>query len=305
MLKIKIAYIGGGSRNWARVFMNDLTLDGELCGEIALYDIDADAALRNKKIGERLCALPEARSQWTYTVSENLDSALKGADFVVISILPGTFEDMRSDVHAPEKYGVYQSVGDTAGPGGVLRAMRTVPVFEYFADAVRRNCPDAWVINFTNPMSVCVKALYGAFPGIKAFGCCHEVFNAQKYLCAVYSDMTGKARPDRRELVTEVAGVNHFTFITKAHIGREDLLAMLPAFMEKYPDGYYIDNSAHSKEGKPFADRGLVKLDLFRRYGALGAAGDRHLVEFCNSAWYLKNPEYVGAYGVKLTPVDY
>ena len=89
---------------------------------------------------------------------------------------------MESDVHAPEEYGIYQSVGDTTGPGGVVRAMRTLPMFEEIAENIKKFSPDAWVINYTNPMTVITRTLYKVFPKIKAFGCCHEVFGTQKLL---------------------------------------------------------------------------------------------------------------------------
>ena len=188
---IKIAYIGGGSKQWARVFMSDLALTKDLEGEMALYDIDIEAAKRNQNIAKYINKNPKTQSIFTYNVYEKIDDALRNADFVLISILPGTFKEMRSDVHTPEKYGIYQSVGDTVGPGGVLRAMRTIPMFEFFASKIKEICPNAWVINFTNPMSICVKALYDVFPNIKAFGCCHEVFHAQQFLTRVLKEMTG------------------------------------------------------------------------------------------------------------------
>ena len=191
MKKIKIAYIGGGSKMWARVFMSDLAIAEGLGGEIALYDIDIPAAGRNAAIGGYINADPAAKSKFEYRVYEDIGGALSGADFVAISILPGTFKEMKSDVHAPEKYGIWQSVGDTAGPGGVLRAMRTVPIYEGFARKIKEICPDAWVINFTNPMSICVKTLYDVFPQIKAFGCCHEVFHAQEFLCCALKELKG------------------------------------------------------------------------------------------------------------------
>ena len=183
MHTIKLAYIGGGSKAWARVFMNDLALTSDMTGEIALYDIDRAAAERNRRIGERLNQHPDTVTKWRYTVAETLEEALNGADFVAISILPGTFDDMEADVHLPERYGIYQSVGDTVGPGGVLRALRTVPLFEGFARAIRDHCPRAWVINLTNPMTILCKTLFDVFPGVKAFGCCHEVFHAEDFLC--------------------------------------------------------------------------------------------------------------------------
>ena len=167
---VKVAYIGGGSRGWARTFMYDLAVQESFCGVVNLYDIDKEAAECNRIIGERIYADPRAVSKWKYRVCDTLDEALQGVDFVMISILPGTFDEMHSDVHTPEKFGIYQSVGDTVGPGGIVRAMRTIPMYEVFADAIRRCCPDAFVINFTNPMTLCTRTLYDVFPGIKAFG---------------------------------------------------------------------------------------------------------------------------------------
>lgn len=113
--EIKIAYLGGGSKQWARTFMTDLALAEDLQGEIALYDIDIEAAIRNQKIGARINDAKETVSFWEYKVYRKIDDALRDADFVAISILPGTFEQMRVDVHEPETYGIYQSVGDTCG----------------------------------------------------------------------------------------------------------------------------------------------------------------------------------------------
>jgi alpha-galactosidase len=114
---------------------------------------------------------------------------------------------MESDVHTPEAYGVYQSVGDTTGPGGILRSMRTVPVFAEFGRAIRRFCPEAWVINYTNPMAVCVRALYDAFPGIKAYGCCHEVFGTQKLLLRVLREETGETAFTREDIQVKSWGL--------------------------------------------------------------------------------------------------
>ena len=302
---IKIAYIGGGSKQWARVFMSDLASTDDLSGEIALYDIDREAALRNQKIGTRINDDPNTRSRFTYTVAERLETALEGADFVIISILPGTFTEMRSDVHTPECYGIYQSVGDTVGPGGVLRAMRTVPIYEEFARKIRDICPDAWVLNLTNPMSILVKTLYDVFPGIKAFGCCHEVFHAQDFLTRVLREIRG-IEATRKEIYTDASGINHFTWITEAKYQNIDLLALLPEFMDRYyEEGYYEGYDRFAFRYDTFAYGNKVKLDLFRRYGALAAAGDRHLAEFVPANWYLKDPQTVTDWQFGLTTVDF
>ncbi len=305
MKTIKIAYLGGGSKLWARSFMQDLALAEGIRGEVSLYDIDREAAVRNQKIATRIHAKPQAVSQFTYTVADTLEESLTGADFVLISILPGTFAQMRSDVHEPEKYGIWQTVGDTAGPGGVLRAMRTVPIYEDFARAIKACCPNAWVLNLTNPMSACVKALYDTFPEIKAFGCCHEVFHAQDFLCCVLKEQLG-IEATRKDIYTDACGVNHFTWITEANYQNIDLLGLLPAFMDKFYESGYFERGDHDAwKTDPFAYGNRVKMALYKRYGALAAAGDRHLVEFVNNRWFLADPETVSRWHCKLTTVDF
>ncbi len=304
-MNMKIAYIGGGSKEWAKVFMNDLALTPGLEGEIALYDIDHQAAERNQRIGTLIGAHAASLSHFVYTVAQTIEAALNSADFVAISILPGELETMAVDVHAPEKYGIYQSVGDTVGPGGVIRSLRTVPLFEHFAKKIRECCPEAWVLNFTNPMTICVKTLYDVFPEIKAFGCCHEVFHAQDFLCRIWEAQIGE-KINRREIFTDVSGVNHFTWITRATYKNHDLMRVLAAFVELHHDSGFNHNGATDAYlSDPFACANMVKMDLFRRYGALGAAGDRHLAEFMPRSSYLRSPASADRWRFALTPVAF
>ncbi len=309
MKNIKIAYIGGGSKAWARVFMVDLALAESISGEIALYDIDTSAAELNKRIGARINESPDAVSKWQYNVYPNIADALDGADFVACSILPATFDEMEVDVHLPEKYGIYQSVGDTVGPGGVIRAMRTVPIYEDFAKAIKEMCPNAWVINLTNPMTACTKTLYDVFPEIKAFGCCHEVFHAQEFLGCVVEELLGVKRPTRHEILIDACGINHFTWITQAQYQNHDLLELLPDFIDKFYEKGYCEQIGFKPDDfrgdNPFLYGNKVKMDLFKRFGVLAAAGDRHLVEFMNNSWYLKNPADAEKWLYHLTPVSY
>lgn len=300
---LKITYIGGGSRGWAWGFMTDLALDAQMEGTVCLYDIDHPAAESNAVIGARLSKAPGAVSHWRYTVCNELDKALEGADFVVISILPGTFEEMRSDVHAPEAYGIYQSVGDTVGPGGMIRALRTIPMYVEFADAIRRSCPNAWVINYTNPMSLCVRTLYEVFPQIHAFGCCHEVFGTQKLLAEMLRDMCGIENVTRQEIRVNVLGINHFTWFDQASYKGEDLFPLYRRFVDKYYEtGFEFGDDNWMNSTFECAHR--VKFDLFRRYGLIAAAGDRHLAEFV-PGWYLESPEDVRRWKFGLTSVDW
>jgi galacturan 1,4-alpha-galacturonidase len=302
---LKIAYIGGGSRGWAWKLMSDLALEPQLGGEVRLYDINLQAARDNVVIGERISALPESQSQWRYVASSTLAEALTGVDFVVISIVPGTFEEMASDVHAPEQYGIYQSVGDTAGPGGLMRALRTIPIYVGFAQAIREYCPEAWVINYTNPMALCTRTLFATFPGIKAFGCCHEVFGTQKLLAAAINDILGEPTPPREDIRINVLGVNHFTWLDQASWHGMDLFPLYEQFVHKHYAEGWKDKHLENWMMKEAFFRSVhrVKFDLYRKYGLIAAAGDRHLAEFMPGSWYLRNPETVASWGFGLTPV--
>lgn len=301
---VKIAYIGGGSRGWAWTFMTDLAMDEALSGTIRLYDIDEAAAKNNEKIGKRLSARQDAVGKWDYVTCPTLESALTGCDFVVISILPGTFDEMLSDVHLPERLGIYQSVGDTAGPGGIIRALRTIPMFVEIGEAIKKYAPTSWVINYTNPMSLCVKTLYHVFPEIKAFGCCHEVFGTQKVLRGICEETYGIQGIDRRDIHVNVLGINHFTWFDKASWKGIDLFPMYREFIEKHYDEGWNDpdkNWANST----FNCAHRVKFDLFKRYGLIAAAGDRHLAEFMPGGQYLKDPETVTGWKYGLTTVTW
>lgn len=300
---LKIAYIGGGSRGWAYSLMRDLASEPAISGTIALYDIDYKAAKMNETIGNMVTAQKDAVGVWKYEAKKSMEDALTGADFVIISILPGTFDEMESDVHTPEKYGIYQSVGDTTGPGGIIRSLRTVPMFKQFALAIKEYCPQAWVINFTNPMTVCMRTLYKVFPEIKALGCCHEVFSTQKLICKMIAEKYGY-KVDRREIITNVVGVNHFTWVTEVKYKDIDVYKLYKEYVEAHPNGIERHTEKNWVE-LPDRTAEKVKFDLFKRYGVIAAAGDRHLAEFCNGSWYLKDPETVDSYGFTLTPIPW
>ena len=300
---LQIAYIGGGSRGWAWTFMTDLALTEELSGTIRLYDIDRPAAERNAVIGNRLTDREDVPGKWTYEVHDSLRSALLGADFVVISILPGTFDEMESDVHLPERLGICQSVGDTAGPGGLVRALRAIPMFVTIAEAVRDYAPASWVINYTNPMSVLVKTLYEVFPKIKAFGCCHEVFGTEKVLAAAAEEVLGLGPVRREDVYVNVLGINHFTWFDQASYKGYDLFPVYEEFIRRHPEGY--NEPDRNWMNSTFNCAHLVKFDLFRRFGAIAAAGDRHLAEFMPSDEYLRDPETVTRWKFGLTPVSW
>ncbi len=304
MSDIRLAYIGGGSRGWAWSFMTDLAMEPSMSGEVALYDIDRGAAQANEIIGNQIGCGPAARGRWRYRVADTQDQALAGAEFVVISILPGTFDEMEVDVHLPQRLNIWQSVGDTAGPGGIVRALRTLPMYVPIAQAIREHCPGAWVINYTNPMSLCVQVLYHVFPEIKAFGCCHEVFNTQMVLAEAAGERLGIPAPARRDIHVNVLGINHFTWFDWASYEGLDLFPVYREFVDRhYERGF--DEPDRNWANACFACNHRVKFDLFRRFGLIAAAGDRHLVEFMPGDEYLNDPETVERWGFALTPVSW
>ncbi len=304
-IEIKIAYIGGGSRYWARMVMTDLALCHHLTGEIALYDIDYEAALRNIARAKEIYGHPDACTTFAVNAYKTSKEALVDADFVFLSILPGPMGMFANDIDIPAKYGILQTVGDTTGPGGISRALRTVPIYVDYAHQIMELCPDAWVINYTNPMTLCTAALYAAEPEIKAFGCCHEVFGTQEMLAGLVNRYLDVPRPARQDIKTDIAGVNHFTFATRATWSGLDLFPLLEEHMEQ--EGFWVDRTAWSlmakQRGLWFSSQKLVAFDFLRRFGALGAAGDRHLVEFV--PWYLISEENLHRYGVILTPSSF
>ncbi|MFC5448885.1 family 4 glycosyl hydrolase [Paenibacillus aestuarii] len=299
--EVQIAYIGGGSMYWAKNLIADLALDEELSGTVRLYDVDYAKAKMNEKLGNSVSDYAETKSRWTYHAYETLQEALTGCDFVFISILPGTFAEMHIDVHEPEQYGIYQPVGDTTGPGGLVRALRSIPMYVEFAEAIERWAPDAWVFNYTNPMTLCTRTLYEIFPKIKAFGCCHEIFGTQNLLIRMLRDMEGIEGVQRDDIRVNVLGINHFTWLNQATYQNMDLFPLYRRFVDKY----YEEGFEHNKDAwktNTYTAANRVKFDLFRRYGLIAAAGDRHLAEFM-PPWYVKDPETVQAWKFGLTTV--
>jgi galacturan 1,4-alpha-galacturonidase len=301
----KIAYIGGGSRGWAWRLWADFALEPQISGIFSLYDIDMAAAKVNEKIGNDLMTYAPCQN-WRFETADSLQRALQGADFIIISILPGTFEEMGADLTIPEEYGIYQSVGDTTGPGGILRGLRTIPMYVTIALAIKQYAPKAWVINYTNPMSLCVKTLYHVFPEIKAFGCCHEVFGTQKVLGRIYALEAGVEEESipRNEVMINVFGINHFTWFDKASYKGVDLFPIYKRYVDEHFETG-LERQDNNWANSTFSCAHRVKFDLFRRFGYIAAAGDRHLAEFMPGNEYLKDPDTVKKWKFALTPIQY
>ena len=305
MKETRICIIGGGSRLWAIQFFKDLAYAKMTHGTVVLHDIDHKAAVNNVSVGVQTFRVNESEGRFRFTCEDNLEKALEGVDLVIISIEPGAIECRRGDLVLPEEYGILQSVGDTTGPGGIMRARRALPMFFSFAKAIEKVCPKAWVINYTNPMTLCTAALYKAFPGIKALGCCHEVFHTETFLAEKVAEWFGVPQPDRREIKVDITGVNHFTWVTRASWQGIDLMPRLKEMAED--ENTYSDLTeiakARIKEEKWFDCDHLIALSLLRDFGALGAAGDRHLSEFV--PFFLNSDEELWKYGVVRTPYSW
>lgn len=301
---LKIAYIGGGSRLWARTLINDLAQSETLSGDVYLYDIDYSSAKKNAKLGNKVQDRGEVPSDWTYIPVEEREDALKDADFVFTSTQYDPKKTFVPDLEITKKYGIYGAVSATIGPGGMLRAMRTIPVYRDIANAIREFCPQAWVLNYTNPVTFVTRTLYEEFPDIKAIGLCHEVFHAQDFLANLVADYYDVEPPSRNEIYINVKGINHFTWVDEAYWNGEDLFPLVD---------WYIGQEGTVREYSPeeledvsgFVDNNQVTFELYKRYGILPAAGDRHLAEY--APWFLRGnmPEDLNRWGVKRTTSDF
>ena len=302
-IALKIAYLGGGSRGWARILMQDLALNPSLCGEVYLYDIDPQAADLNVRLGHWIAQQPGVRAQWRYRAVDTLAEALHGADFVVCSIQPGPLAAMEADLGIPARYGLLYPVGDTTGAPGLVRGLRAAIIYEGFARAIAEHCPDAWIINYTNPMTICTRTLTKVCPALKAFGCCHEVFSTQELLAELVEKYWDEPRPPRQEIEVNVLGINHFTWIDRATYKGRDLLALLRDHIRQ--EGTMRPYTREEVVGwnSYFAHGNQVQYTLFQRYGLLPCAGDRHLAEFVPG--FTVDEETIYRWGFLLTPIDY
>ena len=301
---LNIAYIGGGSREWARKLMFDLALCPDLTGRVALYDIDVESARLNEQFGNWLQDQPGVVSHWRYETVTALDDALRGADFVVLSIQPGTLEVMGEEIAIAEKHGMFFPVGDTTGAPGLVRGLRGATIYQEFAHRIASLCPQAWIINYTNPMTICTRTLTRVEQALKVFGCCHEVFGTQGMLAALVEKYLGVSpAPARREIQVNVLGINHFTWIDRAFFREVDLLALVRRHMAEPGVVREFSQSEVESWNDWYRSVHQVKFELFKRYGILAAAGDRHLAEFMPG--FTRSPEELFRWGVIRTPVSY
>jgi len=292
----RITFIGGGSYQWVPVLFRDLAVNKSLQGcSFVLHDIDAD---RNEELAGICQTIAQKVESSIHIDTENsLSSAISGADIVVLCISTGGLDAMEHDIEIPKKYGIYQPVGDSTGPGGISRTLRNVPVVVQIAQEMEQYCPDAWLLNLSNPMDQIVKAI-SQTTSIKVVGLCHEYMGfmskAQEWLGFENFQKTCSAT---------IAGINHFAWITQLNIHGEDGLALLKRFHSE--GGVGTLSKSESKLVNLSAKRSpeTVKFQLFNDYGVMPYPGDRHLVEFF--PYFLSEKTQYGAdFGVDLTSIE-
>ncbi|CAG0980150.1 partial alpha-galactosidase, partial [Anaerolineae bacterium] len=168
------------------------------------------------------------------------------------------------------------------------------------ARAIAATCPNAWVINYTNPMTICTRTLTRVEPRLKVFGCCHEVFAVQKMLASLVTKYYGET-PSREEIRTNVIGINHFTMIDRALYRDMDLLALVRRHIAEPGVLREFTRAEVESWNDWFRSAHQIKFAILQRYGVLGAAGDRHLAEFMPG--FTRSPEELFRWGIIRTPV--
>ncbi|MBV9279934.1 MAG: alpha-galactosidase [Chloroflexi bacterium] len=277
----KVTFLGAGSAVFARQLMTDiLAVDGLDEGTFALVDIDAGRLDLARRIAERLVAVSGKR--WAVTASTERREVMAGSDFLISMIEVSGLANVRHDYDIPLKYGVDQCIGDTIGPGGIFKALRTGPAWlDILADA-ERLCPDAWVLNYANPMSILtLAALRGS--SMRTVGLCHSVQHTSRQI-AGYLDIP------YRDLAYLCAGINHNAwFLTLRHrFTGEDLYPRLreraqdPAIFEQDPvrfdmmlhfGAFVTESSGHFSEYVPYYRKRPNVLERYSRPGYLGESG--------------------------------
>jgi alpha-galactosidase/6-phospho-beta-glucosidase family protein len=266
----KVVIVGGGSYQWGPKLVLDAAMNEDLGGgELVLHDTDPVALDDVFRWGERAVGLSGSGLKLGKT--GKLGEALDGADFVVLSISTGGLDAMAYDLEIPERYGVVQTVGDTVGPGGIFRALRNIPVVVGLAREMERLCPGAVLLNLTNPLTVLTRAVTKT-TSVRTIGLCHELFGTLEVLAEEFGV------PEDR-LDVEVAGVNHFIWITRVAAAGRDVTEEM---RRRVTEGRVRDAVLEKIGGNPdpFVTTWGFRTEMCRVYGHLPAAGDRHLCEF-------------------------
>ena len=287
---MKIVIIGGGSYTWGPTFMRDVFGTPELRGsKIVLQDIAQDRVDLVHTLGQKM--IQDFYLDFQLEKMLSLDEALQGADFVILTITTGRLESMRPDLEIPAKYGIKQSVGDTTGPGGLSRALRNIPIVAEMGRKVMEICPNALFLNYTNPMTTLTRTL--AMQGVRVVGLCHEWIVVRAHLAKIFN-----TTPEN--IQAKIAGVNHLIWVTDLYADGKRVWEELPAIADKILSD---EIQVNEDDTSVYVDHAKIKSTLFKLYGALPAAGDRHIAEFFPD--FINESTNWGAdYDIRLTSVE-
>jgi alpha-galactosidase len=281
---LKITFLGAGSTVFVRNLLGDCMSSEALrdC-EIAMYDIDEKRLKESERI---INAINKGKGNYSkiscYAGLENLEKALKGSTFAVNAIQVGGYDPATiADFEIPKKYGLRQTIGDTLGIGGIMRALRTIPVMEQFARAMEKVCPDVYLLNYTNPMSM-LTGFMQRYTGIKTVGLCHSVQGCSYWLFK-YLDMEDKLE-GRRELI---AGINH--------------MAWLLDIRDKNNIDLYPEIKRRAKEKNASQKHGdMVRFDYIDKLGYYCTESSEHNAEY--NPYYIKKayPKLIDDFNIPL-----
>ena len=253
----KIAFIGAGSTVFAKNVLGDCMLTPSLRGfEFALFDIDEE---RLKDSERMLLNLKEQlRADVHIQAYRDRKQALTGAKYVINAIQVGGYEPCTViDFEVPKKYGLRQTIGDTVGIGGIFRALRTIPVMLSIAEDMQEVCPDAWFLNYTNPMAVLTNIMI-THGGIKTVGLCHSV-----QVCV--PNLFRSLNMDPEGVEYKIAGINHMAWLLEVKKDGVDL----------YPE---IKRRAREKQKQKHED--MVRFEIMDKFGYYVTESSEHNAEY-------------------------
>lgn len=279
---MKIAFIGAGSVSFTTAVVKDITTYPALNeAEICLMDLDEYRLNRINECVERIKS--EMNSAIRITATTSRKEALIGADAVVCTVFNGDVDIWRHEIEIPMKYGVNINVGDTRSVSGIFRALRNIPLMLEICADMKRFCPNAFMLNYTNPMSMLCKAMQ-TFTDRDVTGLCHSVQKTSRML-AEWAGVEGE------DLTYTCAGINHLAFFTELKAGAMDLYPVL-AEKIKCPEIY-------NKE--------KVRNELFKTFGFYVTESSGHNSEY--TPWFRKRPDLILRYcseeGANWNPGEY
>jgi alpha-galactosidase len=291
---IKVTMMGAGSGFTPRLTNDILRIPGEVGGTIALVDIDENRLTTMKKLIENLIGKLGKEDRWKVIASTDRTEVMGGSDYLTNCIEVSGLACVRHDNDIPKKYGIDQCIGDTIGPGGLFKSLRTIPVWLDVLKDAERLCPGALVLNYTNPMNMMCLAAQRA-SHMPVVGLCHSV-QGTSHLLASYAGVPYE------ELEWECAGINHLAWFTKLKHNGENLYTK--TLYEKFSDelaratkeGLPKDAERSSPYGWVVPDhhKDLVRKDMCIHFGAFITESSGHLSEYL--PYYRKRPDLLNAY---------